>query len=284
MTLVTIGLPVHNGARFLQESMRSIVEQSHTDLEILVSDNHSDDETPDILSDWAARDTRVRVIRPPRFVGAAHNFNFVVSAAQGEYFRWHTHDDLMAADLVRNCLAVLESDSRAISCHPVTEYILEGGATSPEPREGRSYSDAWAPLRLLRFLIQHRRCDSVLGVFRRSALLESGLVRSHRAGDEVLMAELTIRGRVTCSGKADFFRRLYPDARGARATGAAATAWFDPERVEEIEDVGRYLRQCYRDLVRALPLGGVEAWSCRAAIELWFIKRSLVRRWLQSQV
>lgn len=283
MTLVTIGLPVHNGARFLHESLRSIADQSHQDLEILVSDNHSEDETPEILRAWAADDVRVRVIHPPRFVGAADNFNFVASAARGQYFRWHTHDDLMSPDLVKNCLAVLEDDAQAISCHPVTRYIDEDGSPSLEPEEGRSYAEAWAPIRLLRFLIHHRRCDSVLGVFRTAVLRESGLVRSHRAGDEVLMAEMALRGRIRCSGSVDFARRLYRHETGARADGAAGNAWFDPAQNEDIEDVGLYLRLRYRELAQGLPLSGLAKVACGTAIDLWFLKRKIVRWRLRPQ-
>jgi glycosyltransferase involved in cell wall biosynthesis len=71
--LVSIGLPVYNGERFLGAALESIVSQSWADLEVVVSDNASTDRTPEICSAFASRDPRVHYRRNPHNLGAAPN-------------------------------------------------------------------------------------------------------------------------------------------------------------------------------------------------------------------
>jgi cellulose synthase/poly-beta-1,6-N-acetylglucosamine synthase-like glycosyltransferase len=61
--LVSIGLPVYNGERFLAQALDSLLGQTLGDLEIIVSDNASTDRTAEICKDYAARDARIRYIR-----------------------------------------------------------------------------------------------------------------------------------------------------------------------------------------------------------------------------
>ena len=73
--LLSIGLPVHNGANFLAETLRSIASQTFTDFELIIADNASTDATASICLEFARLDPRVRYVRHPENVGAAANFN-----------------------------------------------------------------------------------------------------------------------------------------------------------------------------------------------------------------
>ena len=67
---VFIGLPVYNGARFLAAALDSLLAQSYRDFTLLISDNASTDETPQICAEFVARDPRVRYVRQPTNIGA----------------------------------------------------------------------------------------------------------------------------------------------------------------------------------------------------------------------
>ena len=73
--LVSIGLPVFNGADFLAAAIESILAQEMGDFELIISDNASTDETPDICKRYAALDPRISYIRHPGNMGAARNYN-----------------------------------------------------------------------------------------------------------------------------------------------------------------------------------------------------------------
>ena len=76
MPRVSVGLPVYQGARYLQSTLESLRNQTLTDFEVLIADNASDDETGDIAMAVCAADRRFRYHKHARNLGAAANFNF----------------------------------------------------------------------------------------------------------------------------------------------------------------------------------------------------------------
>src|SRR5688572_28337892 len=91
--LVSIGLPVYNGERFLSEALDSLLGQTLADFELIVSDNASTDRTAEICLAYAARDARVRYVRQQTNIGAIRNWNFVARQARGQYFKWASAND-----------------------------------------------------------------------------------------------------------------------------------------------------------------------------------------------
>lgn len=277
--LVTLGIPVRNGERFLEEALRSACEQTHEELEILVSDNGSTDGTLTICERFAAADPRVRILREDTNRGAAANFNKLVREARGEAFWWLPHDDRLLPRAVEVCVEVLRAHPEVLSCHPRSLQI--DGAGSPIGSRDRVV-DLRAPspaARLGRFLLHHSRCDGVLGLHRRAELLQSGLIRGYRGGDEVLYAELALRGPMWELPEALFERRVHDSSSLAQARGVdEVTAWFDPEAQIEIKDVGIFLRQRFLETIGAVPLRPsqralaclqVWRWWCVRGLRLW---------------
>lgn len=111
--LVTIGLPVRNGGDSLAAALRSLTAQTFRDIEILVSDNASIDDTAAVLAEVAACDPRVRVIRQVENIGAIPNFKAVLREARGAYFCWGAHDDEYDERFVSVLLAELRRDPAA---------------------------------------------------------------------------------------------------------------------------------------------------------------------------
>src|SRR4051812_30432392 len=91
--LISIGLPVYNGARYIERALDTLLAQSFRDFDLVVSDNASTDETVAICERYAARDARVRICCSPINRGAGWNFNNVAKMAKGEFFAWAAHDD-----------------------------------------------------------------------------------------------------------------------------------------------------------------------------------------------
>ncbi|MFM5916935.1 MAG: glycosyltransferase family 2 protein [Novosphingobium sp.] len=118
--LISIALPVRNGANYLAEALDSILAQSFADFELHVSDNASDDETPAILSAYAARDTRVRVSRSEELIPQAANVNRAVRLCPSPWIKLFCHDDLMRED----CLAQIATAIGKVS--PKTGLIGNG--------------------------------------------------------------------------------------------------------------------------------------------------------------
>src|SRR5438128_542667 len=72
---VSIGLPVYNGERYLRLALDSLLSQTFTDFELIISDNASTDGTTEICRAYAARDARIRYSRLEHNIGGSPNFN-----------------------------------------------------------------------------------------------------------------------------------------------------------------------------------------------------------------
>src|SRR3989304_9744790 len=83
--LVSIGMPAYNGEKFIKRAIDSLLVQTYSNFELIVSDNASDDSTWEILNRYAAKDKRIRLYRQEYNIGALGNFRFVLSKASGKY-------------------------------------------------------------------------------------------------------------------------------------------------------------------------------------------------------
>jgi len=138
MTAVAVGLPVRNGAPLLAQALACLTAQDHHDLDIVVCDNASTDETERICRDAAARDPRIRYVRWTEDRGAAENFNRAFALTEAPYFFWAAHDDRFLPDFVTRTLAELERHPEAAMCLPGIRMIDESDSEieiqRPDPR------------------------------------------------------------------------------------------------------------------------------------------------------
>lgn len=107
---VTIGMPVFNGASFIQEALDSLLAQTFTDFELIISDNASTDGTQSICRKYAAQDGRIRYVRQVENRGATSNFKFLLDEAAGEYFMWAASDDVWSNDWLSTLTSRFEPD------------------------------------------------------------------------------------------------------------------------------------------------------------------------------
>lgn len=104
---VSVCVPVYNGARFLRECLDSILAQTFRDLEILIVDDGSTDDSTAIAAVYVDRDSRVQLFRNARNLGLVGNCNQAVRLAKGEWIKFVFQDDYLAPE----CLArMLEMD------------------------------------------------------------------------------------------------------------------------------------------------------------------------------
>jgi len=92
---VSIGMPVYNGEKYICEALNSLMAQTFTDFELIISDNASTDGTEAICREHTAKDSRIRYVRQPENRGGHWNFNFVLKEAKGIYFTWLAFDDAL---------------------------------------------------------------------------------------------------------------------------------------------------------------------------------------------
>lgn len=172
--LVSIGLPVYNGARFLQEALDTLLGQTWRDLELIISDNSSTDATRDLCERAAAQDTRVRYIRQPDNIGPTRNFAFVLQEARGEFFMWAAHDDRWDPGWIEALVSRLRAGA-ALAFGEVVQVDEGGRLLRTCPRFTFQGGRLWRKLRFLFSEEWNGKANLLYGLMRTSDVRQLGL-------------------------------------------------------------------------------------------------------------
>lgn len=106
---VTILMPVFNRERFVNEAIGSVVRQDFADFELLIVDDGSTDQTPDILEAWGKREPRIVVIRSERNQGIPAALNLGLAHVRADYVARLDSDDLMMPGRLAAQASILDS-------------------------------------------------------------------------------------------------------------------------------------------------------------------------------
>jgi glycosyltransferase involved in cell wall biosynthesis len=226
---VSIGLPVYNGHLFLPATLESLLAQTFTDFELIVSDNASTDDTESICRDYARRDQRVRYDRNARNLGVAANYGVVFQRSRGEYFKWASANDLCQPTFVERCVAVLDARPDVVLVYPKTRLLLETGAVQ-DYEDGLALEQASPRLRYIECLKRMRLNNIMNGLIRADALRRTRLVGNYFSSDCNLMAELSLYGRFAEVPEYLFYRRMDKRAATALKDRREAGRHFAPTR------------------------------------------------------
>ena len=217
--LVSIGMPVYNGGRYLEAAIRSNLEQTYRNLELVISDNCSTDVTESICRRFAEADGRVRYSRNEKNIGAAGNYNRVFALSRGEYFRWANADDLAAPELIERTLPVLKSRPDVVIAYGRTCLIDADGGTI------REYDDR-LDLQHDKALERYRECidrlgltNIIYGLMRRGAMEQTELMGSGTlpASDVNFIEAMVLQGKFVEVPGVLFYRRMHELAFSANA-------------------------------------------------------------------
>jgi putative sugar O-methyltransferase len=126
VAIITIGMPVYNGAATLRAALDSLQAQTVQDFKLIISDNGSTDETGEICAEYARLDERISYIRQATNLGAAMNFRFVLMEAHTPYFMWAAADDLWAPVFIERHLTALEDRPDCILSQSRVLFTVDG--------------------------------------------------------------------------------------------------------------------------------------------------------------
>ena len=252
---VSIGMPVYNGERFLNEALDSILSQTYRDFELIISDNASTDRTAAICEEYAAQDPRIKYIRNASNVGAAKNYNIVFRLAKGEYFKWAAHDDICQPTFIERCVNILDEQPAVVVCSPKALIIdINGQPTGHYPY--RLVFTAVRPYERFRQFFKVKGFHPIFGVIRSSALAETGLIGNFEMADRVLLGELVLWGEFAEVPEFLFLRRKHDQiSTKANPTDRQLAAWYDPSNQYRIilpswRRLVEYMRAIHRSPLR----------------------------------
>jgi glycosyltransferase involved in cell wall biosynthesis len=279
---LTVGLPVYNGENYLAESLDSLLGQSYEDFELIISDNASTDSTADICRGYAEQDSRVRYIRQPHNIGLAPNHNLLVGQARGELFKWASHDDLYARDLLKYCVAALDDDAAVMLAHSWTAMIDGSGTITKKVEYPLATASRRAPERFRSALFADGG-DDTGGVMRTAVLRRTPLHGSYHHADRTVITEVSLYGPFYQVPDWLYFRRDHPErAERACPTMRSRCANMDPRRADRLRNpaarlYGEYI-WAYAAMIRRAPLSAADRRECYGYLAQWVASRALPGR------
>jgi glycosyltransferase involved in cell wall biosynthesis len=105
MPSVSVCLPVYNGEEFLGEAIESVLNQSFTDLELLIGDDASTDSSQEIAKKYAEKDKRIVYWKNSQNKGLFGNYNECMNRATGTYIKPFAQDDILDSKLIERMVA-----------------------------------------------------------------------------------------------------------------------------------------------------------------------------------
>ena len=257
---------MRNAQDVIDRCVESILGQEFTDLELVVCDNASDDETVTILQGIASGDSRVRLIVNETNIGSHENMNRTLEHSCGTFFRWISSDDWLEPRCLSTCIGTLRGRDDAIGVTTDFTIHTSDGATRFEEYRGEFPTSGDAARRFNRMLwffhAGDAKYDPIYGVYRRDALLDTRRLRRSEQTDWLLAAELALRGPIVhvherLAHRTRSYARVDPDAHRSR---------LDPAHATELRSTSRRLRDEFLDLVESAPLTDDQRRACRRAI------------------
>jgi glycosyltransferase involved in cell wall biosynthesis len=282
--LLSVGLFVYNGERFLEETLDSILNQTFTDFELIISDNASTDRTGEISQAYARRDDRIRYYRGEKNMGAGWNVRRVYELATGKYFKWAAADDILAPDFLGRCVEVLESDPDCVVAYAKTKEVDENGTFIKNYVTPMKADSNDPVVRFREMLLIYHWCYQIFGVMRMSALRQLPPQGSYVNSDGVLLAQMSLLGRFYEVPEYLFVNRHHSGRSAAippvrvtqprfRLTNRYCTLpcpeWWDPAKTRALTfPEFRQLLEYFLSIYRA-PLGAGQKLRCYSMLLPW---------------
>jgi glycosyltransferase involved in cell wall biosynthesis len=174
-TLISVVIPAFNSEGTLAETLESVLQQTHRELEVLVVDDGSTDGTAKIAEQFARRDRRCRCIRQDNG-GQPQAMNRGIENAHGEYISFLDADDLYGAGKLENQLEVLHRTGRDVALTQIQRFAI---VDAQRVTLGLTVPPAWEEkekyFRTILFLGSFQMALFTTAMIRRHVLTQSGL-------------------------------------------------------------------------------------------------------------
>ena len=213
--IVSIGMPVYNGERFIREALDSLLAQTFTGFELIISDNASTDATESICRNYAEQDSRIHYIRQRKNLGALLNFQFVMNEAHGEYFMWAACDDRWDRNWIALLCNKLDETERCAAFGRLLQ-IDEHSQLIEHPATHNSFQFTGSCLkRRISFFVEFEgkgKANLFYSLFRREAL--EGIDLAKYDADYLALFDLLTRLEFVSVSNVFLYKRIHASSDG----------------------------------------------------------------------
>ena len=194
--LVSIGLPTYEGEKRIREALDSLLVQTYSAFEIIISDNASSDRTAIICKEYAERDPRIRFFQQLENMGRINNFLFVLKQARGDFFFWAGDDDYWEPRFLERLVDGLEKNpDHGVALSSFRRFNNEDGISEVVVFDGSRVLTNLPYRKIFKKMVMHEPIHIFFsGLWRRDLLkqLFSRPVPATIAWDRIVMAEAAL--------------------------------------------------------------------------------------------
>lgn len=212
-TLVTIGMPMYNASLHIRETLSSLLNQSYKNIEIIICDDCSTDDSVDIVNAIMKTDSRIKLFLHPQNIGLVNNFNFTASKASGEFFMWGDQDDLWHPSFIELCLQEFKKNKKLVlSATYGSSFSVENGLHKTAFIDSGINTVSFSHIE--RFITYHKQLHSNVcigtifcGIWKTELMKTCKKLKPIVAGDVVIMSQYQLLGETSTIPELLFFKR-----------------------------------------------------------------------------
>lgn len=192
--LVTIGMPVYNRPVELERALNSVLSQSYTNIEVIISNNSSSDiRVDELVKRYAANDARVKYYFQKNPLPVIDNFKFVLDKASGEYFMWLADDDWIDANYIKECIYFLSNNpDYNLACGQCAYHDIAGNLIDKLKMPSIISSN---PLNRVIDYYKHVKLNGYFYGLRKTSLSRAFPLQNKMAFDWLYLAAIIYRGK-----------------------------------------------------------------------------------------
>jgi glycosyltransferase involved in cell wall biosynthesis len=191
--LISIGVPTYNRGKGISRTLASICAQQYPNLEVLVSDNCSTDNSGEIIQEICKRHPEIRYHRQENNIGMIANFEYVLRNAKGKYFMWVADDDVLEKNVLLKYVQFLEKHPGYSLVSGAIKYWL--GSTYTLSERGFTFEQKSSSLRVINFYYKVIYGGLIHGMMRRD-LTDDIRLRKVIGNDYHFIANLAYLGEI----------------------------------------------------------------------------------------
>jgi glycosyltransferase involved in cell wall biosynthesis len=231
---VSIGVPVYNCERLIENAIGSLLEQSFPDIEIVVCDNASTDSTPEICRQLQQDDPRIRYFRNDVNLGVTANYNRVAELSRGKYLKWAAANDTCHPSYVAECVDVLDSEPDVVLCHGRTRFIMDDG-TEQDYDGDFAVMESRPSERWRKVLDRLRKNNAMNGLIRRETLMRTLMLGPYAWSDMTTMCELSLYGKFQLLPDVRFYRSMEAGTNSMDLAMSERRALYEPQSLGKLQ-------------------------------------------------
>ena len=246
--LVSIIVPIYNVQNYLEECVNSLLAQTHKEIEVILVDDESPDNCPQMCEDFAKKDSRIKVIHKKNG-GLSSARNAGLDIATGNYIMFIDSDDFVEHNMVEELLAIKTQNNTDIACVGMYRYTNGTAEVIPKTVSKKNIEILDNTTALKRLISRSIDCSSCNKLYSKTIIGKSRFKEGRNNEDHPFLFELYQKnGAIAYTNKAYYYYRY----NQASITKTFNDSSFDI--IKNIDDLEKEIETKKLDLKKEIKL------------------------------